>query len=97
MKKTQSFTLIEVSKIAGVAPSLIRELIENEWIQAHRAEVIDSAESFDEEDLARIQLIVDLRTDLGANDASIPLILHLIDQLYYLHEQARRHRELSRE
>ena len=36
---------------------------------------------FDEEDLARIQLIQELREDFGVNDEAVPIILHLIDQL----------------
>jgi len=37
---------------------------------------------FTDIDLARAQLIRDLKHDLGANDESIPVILDLVDQLH---------------
>jgi hypothetical protein len=40
-----------------------------------------SRETFREIDLARAQLIVDLRRDLGVNDEAVPVILDLIDQI----------------
>jgi hypothetical protein len=40
---------------------------------------------FDEEDLARIRLIYELQHVMGVNDESIPVILHLVDQLNRMH------------
>jgi chaperone modulatory protein CbpM len=39
---------------------------------------------FSEVDMARAQLIQDLRRDLGVNDEAIPIILDLIDQVHGL-------------
>src|SRR5438477_12505429 len=39
---------------------------------------------FSDVDLARAQLIHDLREDLGVNDEGISVILHLIDQMHGL-------------
>lgn len=39
---------------------------------------------FSEVDLARAQLIRDLREDFGVNDEGISVILHLIDQMHGL-------------
>ena len=39
---------------------------------------------FSDVDLARVQLIRDLRDDLGVNDEGISVILHLIDQMHGL-------------
>ena len=39
---------------------------------------------FSEVDLARAQLIGDLKADFGVNDEGIAIILHLLDQLYGL-------------
>jgi len=39
---------------------------------------------FSDVDLARAQLIRDLREDLGVNDEGISVILHLIDQMHGL-------------
>ena len=33
-------------------------------------------------DVARLRLIVELRTDLGVDDNSLPIVLNLMDQLY---------------
>jgi chaperone modulatory protein CbpM len=39
---------------------------------------------FSDLDLARAQLIRDLREDLGVNDEGIEVILHLVDQMHGL-------------
>jgi chaperone modulatory protein CbpM len=39
---------------------------------------------FSDVDLARAQLIRDLRDDLGVNDEGVSVILHLIDQMHGL-------------
>ena len=59
-------------------------LIEREWVSPA------APDSLDEEDIARIHLIQELRIDFGANDEAIPIILHLMDQLYYLRLQMRK-------
>jgi len=40
--------------------------------------------AFSDVDVARAQLIRDLRDDLGVNDEGISVILHLIDQMHGL-------------
>lgn len=74
MKK---FTLFEVSKTTGLSEETVIRYIKEEWISPEE-------ENLDQEDLARIKLIIDLQSDLGVNDESIPIILHLIDQLHFL-------------
>ena len=39
---------------------------------------------FNDVDLARAQLIRDLREDLGVNDEGVSVVLHLIDQMHGL-------------
>jgi chaperone modulatory protein CbpM len=39
---------------------------------------------FSDVDLARAQLIRDLREDLGVNDEAVSIILHLVDQMHGL-------------
>lgn len=58
--------------------------IEARWI------VPASPQQLDEEDLARARLIRELMEDLGANAESIPIILHLLDQLYYLENRLKK-------
>ena len=44
---------------------------------------------FSDVDLARAQLIRDLREDLGVNDEGVSVILHLIDQMHGLRRTMR--------
>jgi chaperone modulatory protein CbpM len=44
---------------------------------------------FSDVDLARAQLIHDLREDFGVNDEGISVILHLIDQMHGLRRSMR--------
>lgn len=47
----------------------------------------DAAEfSFSEADVARAQLIRDLKTDLGVNDDGVEVILNLLDQIHGLRQ-----------
>src|SRR5919204_6272872 len=41
---------------------------------------------FSDVDLARVQLIRDLREDFGVNDEGVSVILHLIDQMHGLRQ-----------
>mgnify|MGYP000184445609 CR=1 FL=1 len=82
--QSRHFTPIEVSEQIGIDHEIILELIQREWIFPV------SFSELDEEDIARVQLIQELRVRFGANDDSIPLILHLMDQLYYIRHQVSR-------
>jgi chaperone modulatory protein CbpM len=44
---------------------------------------------FSDVDLARAQLIRDLREDLGVNDEGVSVILHLLDQMHGLRSSMR--------
>lgn len=60
----------------------ILSCIEKSWISPR------AAIELDEEDIARIYLIDELRRDFGVNDEAIPLILYLVDQLCALRMKA---------
>ncbi len=55
--------------------------IEEEWLLPKQ-----SAEGwlFSDLDLARANLIIDLRENMGVNDAGLDVILHLLDQMHGL-------------
>ena len=55
--------------------------IEAEWLLPVSS---DKTFNFSDADLARAQLIDDLKTDFGVNDEGIAIILHLLDQLHGL-------------
>jgi chaperone modulatory protein CbpM len=58
----------------------------NAWMKAEWLVPIANrkAPQFSEIDLARVQLIKDLKVDFGVNDEGVAIILHLIDQLHGL-------------
>jgi chaperone modulatory protein CbpM len=75
------FRLEEAAQKSGVAPAEILVFISRTWIKP-----LDPAlQVFDEEDVARIQLIHELQDSMGVNDDAVPVIMHLIDQLNRLH------------
>ena len=69
---------------------LIREAVqefgidEEHFIQYIRKEWISPSgpSQLDEEDIARARLISELQEVFGVNDEAVPIILHLLDQLY---------------
>ena len=83
MKKI-TFTLLEVSYLTGLDQAVIATWIAKEWVSPPALDVLD------QEDIARLRLIHELQYDFGANEDSIPLIIHLVDQLCHLQEQLRR-------
>jgi len=78
---SQIYRVEEVAKIFDVEGEVIVEFIRKEWIQPFEP----TTPALDSEDLARTKLILELIEDLGVNDESVPIILHLIDQLHSLH------------
>jgi len=83
MKLKKNILLIEVAEDLGIDPEIIVEFISYQWITP----MDQQARYLDEEDVARIGLIRDLKENFGVNDEAIPIILHLIDQLNHLHNQ----------
>jgi chaperone modulatory protein CbpM len=72
------YTITEVCTITGLNETVLHTFIEREWIRPVRIQ------TFDHEDVARLQLILDLERTMAVNEDAIPIILHLIDQLHYL-------------
>ena len=67
--------------LCGVEKEIIIQFIEEECV--HPAD--EEHDDLDEEDLARIRLIKELKDDFGVNDEGLSIILNLIDQLNRLH------------
>lgn len=78
MEKRQ---LSEASEYCGVPMEMIMWFIEEEWISPINCE----EPILDDEDVARIRLIWELREDFGVNEEAMPIILNLIDQLNRMH------------
>lgn len=74
-------SLIEICELCEVQSETVTQFIELEWIQP-----IDKDHMmFDEEDVARIRLIKDLREVFAVNDEGVEIILHLVDQINVIH------------
>ena len=80
MKDKNIYEITEIIELYQLDEIFIYECIEQEWIIPS-----DTEETrLDQEDIARILLIRDLKKEFGVNDESIPIILHLIDQIHWL-------------
>ncbi len=44
---------------------------------------------FSEADIARVQMIIELRRDMGIDDEAMPVVLDLLDKLYGVRRQMR--------
>lgn len=75
------YRIQEVSRLCGVSREMILTFVEEEWLSPAVRENL----SFDQEDIARVRLILLLRQEFGVNDESMSIILQLIDQLNRLH------------
>lgn len=64
----------------------VERWILNDWI---RPEGADGAWRFRRIDVARAQLIWELRSDMQVNEEALPIVLSLLDQLYDLRRQMR--------
>jgi len=74
----------------AVEEFLLRARLEQQWLQAWITAgwlippQTEPELAFSDIDLARAQLIRDLKEDLGVNDEGIEVILHLLDQMHGL-------------
>lgn len=76
-----TFHITEAAEKCSLDQESILQFISEEWITPKdKGRLL-----FDEDDVCRIQLIAELKNDLGVNNEGIPIILHLVDQLHHLH------------
>ncbi|OGI11513.1 MAG: hypothetical protein A2Y40_01690 [Candidatus Margulisbacteria bacterium GWF2_35_9] len=83
MKKKNRFYIEEVVHKYKIDLTNISLCLDNEWIQPITLNPV----MLDQEDISRILLIIDLKESMGVNNEAVPVILHLVDQLYYLKNQ----------
>jgi chaperone modulatory protein CbpM len=76
--------LSEVTKAFGIERNFAIHCIEARWVIPARSGIPLSSSFLDEEDVARLELIRDLREHMGVNDEGISVALHLLDQIYAL-------------
>jgi chaperone modulatory protein CbpM len=76
-----------VREIEGLDADELRQWIAEHWV---RAEETERGLFFHEVDVARVRLIRELRQELAIGEDAIPVILHLLDQVYALRRRLRR-------
>ena len=74
-------------RVAGLDRAELVHWIDNRWIVPDAA---GGAWLFHEVDVARVELILDIRRQFAVDDEVMPLILGLLDQVYSLRRQLRR-------
>ena len=70
-----------VGSTKGLNQQDLDRWIANDWV---RPDVAYGIRVFQEIDVARVELIRDLRDDFGVNEDALPVVLLLLDQLYDL-------------
>lgn len=78
-------SLKEICIECGVEEDVIKKFIHEEWIRPADADSF----VFDNEDVTRIYFIRDLMDSFEVNDAAIPIILDLVDQLFLIRSKIR--------
>lgn len=73
-----------ITRVAGLTASDLARWIENDWVRPHGAA---GAYQFQEIDVARVQLICELRDDLRVDEEALPVVLQLLDQIYGMRRQ----------
>ena len=79
-----------VERVRGIDVGTLEVWVQREWIRPRR---VAGAIVFEEIDIARVRLIVELRDDLDVGEAAMPVVLSLLDQLHGT--RARLHRILG--
>jgi chaperone modulatory protein CbpM len=69
----------EFLALSGLERDTLDAWLEQQWLLPSETSV---EASFSDIDVARAQLIRDLKEDLGVNDEGVGVILNLVDQLY---------------
>ena len=76
-----------IGRFAELDRAELQRWIENRWILP---ELADSQFRFHEVDIARVELILEIRREFSVDDEAMSLVLGLLDQLYSLRRQMRR-------
>ena len=78
-------------RFAGLERAELARWVERRWIVPERqGEAGVETLVFREVDVARVELILDLRREFAIDEEALPLVLGLLDQVYSLRRQMRR-------
>ncbi|MBV9017542.1 MAG: hypothetical protein JO058_17990 [Alphaproteobacteria bacterium] len=80
-----------VRRFAGLNAAELSRWVENRWVVPEQAIEGESERwAFHEVDVARVELILDIRREFAVDDEAMALVLGLLDQVYSLRRQMRR-------
>jgi chaperone modulatory protein CbpM len=73
-----------LDRFAGLDRRELVRWVENRWVLPERR---GKTWLFDEIDIARVELIIEVRREFAIDDDALPLVLGLLDQVYELRRQ----------
>jgi chaperone modulatory protein CbpM len=73
--------------VKGLDGRELTRWVENRWVLPERR---NDTWVFHEVDVARVELILEIRHEFAIDDEALPLVLGLLDQIYDLRRQLRR-------
>src|ERR1700751_4147466 len=76
-----------LARLEGFDSRELARWVENRWVLPERR---DQTWIFHEVDVARVELIVEIRREFAIDDEALPLVLGLLDQVYDLRRPLRR-------
>ena len=76
-----------LDRLAGLDRRELVHWVENRWVLPERR---NQTWVFHEVDVARVELILEIRREFAIDDEALPLVLGLLDQVYGLRRQLRR-------
>lgn len=74
-------------RVQGLERHELIRWVENQWVLPERR---DDTWVFHEVDVARVELIREIRQEFSIDDEGVPIVLGLLDQVYALRRQLRR-------
>jgi chaperone modulatory protein CbpM len=78
-----------VRRFAGLERAELTRWIENRWVLPDQ-QGGEGRWEFREVDIARVELILEIRREFAVDDEAMPMLLGLLDQVYSLRRQLRR-------
>ncbi|HEU0155091.1 MAG TPA: chaperone modulator CbpM [Stellaceae bacterium] len=76
-----------LGRLAGLERQELARWVENRWVLPERS---NQTWLFHEVDVARVELILEIRREFTVDDDAMELVLGLLDQVYGLRRQLRR-------
>jgi chaperone modulatory protein CbpM len=86
MSNKVHYQIREACDVLGLDKTYVVHCIQSHWVTLAEP----AREELDDEDIARVKLIFELQNEFGVNDEAIPIILHLLDQLYAVHSYVKK-------